>query len=298
MSTRCSYTLVLATSLIYNPPVSETALIEWFRANRKGKKGRRTPVDSGDDCALVRVGGGEVLFKTDGVTDGVHFQLRHSGPEAVGHKALARTLSDVAAMGGVPTHAVAALLLPRRRREAIARGVFRGMERTARRYRVAIVGGDVAVHDGPLSVTVSLLGEMKGVRPVLRSGGRPGDGLFVTGPLGGSIRGKHLSFEPRLKEGRAFARRKGVHAMIDISDGLARDLRHICKASGTGADLEDIPCSPGTSVENALFDGEDYELLVAANAPLRAIRIGRLSTRRGIRYLGKPVKNRGYDHLR
>lgn len=278
--------------------MDERELIEWFRKSRGGPKAEGVLVDSGDDCAYVKVGGGAALFKVDSVIDGVHFRLGRATPEQAGHKAIARALSDIAAMGGRPTFAVVALALPQRGSERLARRVFRGMDRTARRHKVRVVGGDVARHRGKLSISVSLLGEMKGVRPVLRAGARPGDRLFVTGPLGGSIRGRHLTFEPRLKEGRSFARRRGVHAMIDISDGLVRDLDHICRASGVGADLEDIPVARGASLNGALYDGEDYELLVAAAGKLPAIEIGRISRSTGIRLQGRRLKVRGYDHLR
>jgi thiamine-monophosphate kinase len=196
---------------------------------------------------------------------------------------MGRALSDIAAMGGMPSFAVAAAILRRTMTMTDARGLTRGLEA----FGVPVVGGDLKSHDGPCVVTVSVLGEMGGARPVLRRGARPGDVLLVTGRLGNSMAGHHLRFAPRLREGRLFATRYRVNAMIDVSDGLARDLAHL----GVGAELSEaaIPCR-GT-VEQALHDGEDYELLVAA--PPRTARrieraglgaaIGTVSGRAGIR---------------
>jgi thiamine-monophosphate kinase len=133
---------------------------------------------------------------------------------------------------------------------------------------IPIVGGDICTHNGPLSLNVSVIGDLIGLEPVLRSGARSGDALLVTGALGGSIKGRHLTFTPRLAEGRLFASRKyRVRAMIDISDGLARDLGHLCEASGVGGELtaERIPIARGSTLDGALHDGEDYELLAAAD---------------------------------
>jgi thiamine-monophosphate kinase len=227
---------------------------------------------------VLRIGGERVLFKTDSVIDGVHFDGRTARPEEVGHKALARCLSDVAAMGGLPAFAVVAMMAPRSIREPELRRIYRGMERTARAFRTSIVGGDFASHEGKLAISVALLGGMGGRRPVRRSGARPGDAVAVTGPLGGSILGKHLRFTPRVREARELCRRFDVHAMIDISDGLGIDLAHLCGESGVGALLYErrIPVSPAarrlsrrdgrSPLDHALGDGEDYELLFALPA--------------------------------
>ena len=216
-----------------------------------------------------------MLFKTDGVIDGVHFDSARAKPGEIGHKAVARGLSDIAAMGCVPAFAVVAMMVPRQAREAFIRGVIRGMERTARRFNTPIVGGDVASHAGRLAITVALLGEARGVRPIRRNGARPGDALAVTGALGGSLLGKHLRFTPRVREGLALNRRFELHAMIDISDGLATDLGHLCDESGVGAVIREdlLPISRAarqmakrdgrSGLQHALTDGEDYELLFA-----------------------------------
>lgn len=257
--------------------MSERELIRWIRS-RLHRRGGRIVVDSGDDAAVLRFGRRQILFKTDCVIDGVHFDSATARPEEIGHKALGRCLSDVAAMAAVPSFAVAALMIPRNAREAYVRRVIEGMERTAAAFRTAIVGGDVSSHAGKLAITVALLGETRGGAPVRRSGARLGDVFAVTGPLGGSLLGKHLRFVPRVREALELRRRFDLHAMIDISDGLAVDLEHLCRESGVGAVLEEacIPISAAarrlarkdrrTPLEHALGDGEDYELLFALPA--------------------------------
>jgi thiamine-monophosphate kinase len=290
--------------------VGELDLIRWIRARiPRGRAG--VVVDSGDDCAVVRIGREAVLFKTDAVVDGVHFDSRRARPEEIGHKAVARALSDVAAMGGVPTFGVIAMMVPRRAPEAWIRRVMRGMDRTARAFGAAIVGGDLKSHPGKLAIAVSLLGKADGP-PFLRSGARPGDRIAVTGPLGGSILGKHLRFTPRVREAARLRRTVGVHAMIDVSDGLATDLAHLCEESGVGATIEEarIPVSPaarrlgGDPVLHALTDGEDYELLFAV--PPRDARhlrhvFGTIDRRPGIRLCRRdgriePLRVRGWEH--
>jgi len=281
----------------------ELELLKWIHA-RLGRRRGAIAVDSGDDAAVLRFGRERILFKVDSVLEGVHFR-RDDPPEWVGHKALARPLSDIAAMGGVPVAAIAALMMPRSMPMSRAKQIYRGMEKLG----VPVVGGDISTHAGKLAISVSVLGDMRGALPVLRSGARPGDILMVTGPLGGSIRGKHLKFEPRLEEGRLFATRLRVHAMIDISDGFARDLWHMCNASRVGALVDSPPIMKGSSIEGALYDGEDYELLVAA-PPATARRIeregwampvGLVSSKQGIRLHTeeggfREIKLDGYEH--
>jgi len=252
--------------------VSELDLIRWIR-RRIGTRGGRIVVDSGDDAAVLKVGRGNLLFKTDSVIDGVHFDSRTAKPEAVGHKAIARCLSDIAAMGCYPTFAVVALMIPRNAREAYVKRVLAGLDRTAERFETPVVGGDVKSHHGKLAISVALLGETRDLEPVRRSGARIGDAIAVTGSLGGSILGKHLAFVPRVLEGLELNRRFELHAMIDISDGLSTDLGHLCDESRVGALLfEDrLPVSAAakklarrdrrSALEHVLHDGEDYELL-------------------------------------
>jgi thiamine-monophosphate kinase len=186
---------------------------------------------------------------------------------------LARNLSDIAAMGGVPRWAVVSLGLTTETRVATVDGIYRGMQAVANRFGVAIVGGDVTRTDGPLFVSVSLVGEVEKQRLKLRSAARAGEMVFITGTLGGSRLGKHLRFTPRIDEARWLARHFPVGAMMDVSDGLGSDLRRLAEASGMGFDVlaDAIPVSGAarrlakadgtTGLEHAWCDGEDFELL-------------------------------------
>jgi len=239
---------------------------------KAGSLGDRVTIPPGDDMGAVRVGDVDVLVTVDQVVDGVHVKLANTSLEAVGRKAIVRNLSDVAAMAALPVGAVAAALLPRGFGQARADELFDHMHRIAAGYDCPLFGGDIAFHDGPLVLTVTILAEPAGVQPILRSGARLGDGVYVTGRLGGAWDeqggGPHLTAEPRIAVARALAADADVqlHSMIDLSDGLAGDLRHICERSGASAEIEAerLPCRPGVDVNDALTDGEDYELCFTA----------------------------------
>ena len=207
------------------------------------------------------------LLTVDSVLYGRHFDSRLS-PRAAGAKLLKRNLSDLAAMGGRPTAAVVALCLDGRVRRQWLEGFYRGLAACARRHHVAIVGGDIAQADGGLAASLTLLGTVAGPRALTRTGGRPGDHLYVTGVLGGSVRsGHHHAFQPRLAEGAWCARRPEVRAMIDLSDGLAKDAPALCPP-GTAPALfaAALPRREGASLAAALTEGEDYELVFAVAA--------------------------------
>lgn len=228
----------------------------------------------GDDCAVLDLGLPDryVLFKTDAVVEGIHY-TRQDDPERVGHKALARCLSDVAAMAGTPSHAVVTLALPPSFEPNRIQAIYHGMRALAARYAVAIVGGETTTNPERELLSVALIGTVPKRRCLLRSGARPGDAIFVTGELGGSRAGKHLHFEPRLTEAQWLAGQWDIHCMIDLSDGLAGDLPHLLQAAGCGAELlaQAIPISREAKQRDgsgskppllaALSDGEDFELL-------------------------------------
>ena len=233
-------------------------------------------VGAGDDCAVLDAGVPDrlLLFKTDAVVEGIHF-TPGTAPEKIGHKALGRCLSDIAAMAGTPTAALVTIGLPGNFSPDAVEAIYTGLTALARRHQVAIVGGETTANPGGIFISVALLGWVPRGKGVLRSGAEAGDAIFVTGELGGSLAGKHLQFEPRLLEACWLAQHFSLHAMLDISDGLAGDLRHILTASRVGAELlaTAIPISREArraakarsaakpALLAALTDGEDFELL-------------------------------------
>src|SRR5438876_7197091 len=231
-------------------PCGEFAFIDWLR--------RQTPADArlligpGDDCAALRLNpAAPALITSDMLMDGTCFRLAEAGPRLVGRKAMAVNLSDIAAMAGRPVAAVVSVGLPRGERGGlsptwIAQELYAGLREMADAFDTALAGGDTNSWDGPLTISVTIVGEATGRGPVRRNGARPGDWLFVTGPLGGSIRGHHLDFTPRVREALQLHAAVELHAMIDISDGLAADLAHICDESRCGAVLraDRIPVTP------------------------------------------------------
>lgn len=286
---------------------------------------------AGDDCAVMDLGLPDrwLLFKADAVVEGVHF-LADTPPEKIGRKALARALSDIAAMAGTPTAALVTLGLPREFNPARIEAIYAGLGDCARQHGVAIAGGETTTNPGGVLLSIALLGWVAKDKCLRRAGAQPGDALFVTGELGGAIAGRHLDFEPRLAEARWLAAHGEVHAMIDLSDGLASDLRHLLAASGVGAELHApaIPISRAARQAHraagsrkppllaALTDGEDFELLFTAPArgavtlldawqkqfpqlPLKCI--GRITAERRIilrdRDGVKPFPEHGYAHF-
>lgn len=232
-------------------------------------------VGAGDDCAVLDFGLPDklLLFKTDAVAQGVHF-TGETPPEQIGRKALARCLSDVAAMAGLPAAALVTIGLPKDFDENFVFRIYQGLNTLAKKYGVAVAGGETTANPGAIFISVALLGTVGRGKQILRDGAKPGDAIFVTGGLGGSLLQKHLDFEPRLAEARWLAENFSIHAMIDLSDGLAGDLRHLLAAGGVGAELlkSAVPISRAARLQErkggkpafaaALTDGEDFELLL------------------------------------
>ena len=253
----------------------EFDFISWLRARSSG--GSRVLVGPGDDTAVLAPGARPQLVTVDMLMDGTDFHLAEVGARAAGRKAMSANLSDIAAMAGVPTAAVVSVALPRTGGRELGEQLYLGLRDVADAFGVPIVGGDTNSWDHPLAVSVTVLGEATDRGPVLRSGAKPGDWLLVTGPLGGSIRGKHLTFTPRVREALRLHECAELHAMIDISDGLAADLNHILEESRCGAVLkaDAIPISSDavelsrtsgkSALQHALGDGEDFELIAAVS---------------------------------
>lgn len=243
------------------------------------------PLGFGDDAAVLDAAGRRVVVAMDLTLEGIDFVLADCGHRRAGHKALARNLSDLAAMGVEPWCAFLSVAFPPGTAAADAEALLDGLLALGDRHGCALAGGDTKRSPGPLVLDVAVTGRERGRPAVTRAGARPGDVLVVTGPLGGAALGRHLDFEPRVAEGLRLNEEHGARAMIDLSDGLSTDLHRLCRASGVGAVLtaDAIPLSDAahrlaeddgrTPLAHALHDGEDYELL-AALPPDLAARLG------------------------
>jgi thiamine-monophosphate kinase len=247
--------------------VGEVELVS--RLTRRLALGEDVRHGAGDDCAVIgspRAARWQLL-KTDVVLENVHF-IPDEDPRRIGWKALCRAISDIAAMGGVPSHALITLAAPPSTSLAKIDALYAGLNRAARKFGVSIVGGETSRSPGPLFLNVALTGWVERARCTLRSGGLPGDALYVTGRLGGSLSGKHLDFTPRVAEARWLVTHFKPHAMMDLSDGLAADLPRLATASRCSCEIfrDQLPLTPGGSAAQALSDGEDYELLFAIGA--------------------------------
>jgi thiamine-monophosphate kinase len=257
-----------------------------------GTDGRGVVVGIGDDAAVVRTTPRSVLT-TDPVVEGVHFTA-DTPLGLVGRKVVNRNLSDLAAMGARADYLLVSVLLPKKVSSRARRSLFLGIRAAAAAASCSVVGGDVAATPGPLVVTVTAVGRAP-ARPLTRNGLRSGHHLHVTGSLGGAAAGQHLRFRPRLKEGQWLAGQRGVSAAIDVSDGLLLDLWRMLRASGgLGAILDEaaIPIRGRSSLDHALSDGEDHELLFGVKPGVGLGKGGPL-TKRARRPIGEVVARRG-----
>ncbi|MGH7198254.1 MAG: thiamine-phosphate kinase [Candidatus Omnitrophota bacterium] len=299
--------------------IGEFGFIRHLKKTLKAGAGVRVGV--GDDAAVLRVNAGkELLLTSDMILEGRHFRLRDARAFEIGWKAMAVNVSDIAAMGGLPTFAVVSVGLPANLTLNFVNELNRGLRAAASRFGARIVGGDTNRSE-KIVLSVALLGEAGRGRAVTRSGARVGDVVFVTGSLGGSTTAKkHLRFVPRIKESQFLVKNFKIHAMIDISDGLVSDLRRVAEESGVGFTIsgEAIPVSRSAkSLRQALTEGEDFELLFTLS-PKEAARLGALSPkglasfhpigrvvakRLGLRLMradGKsaPLPGKGFDHFK
>ena len=281
-------------------PLAERALIGEIRrlARSSSHRGNSFVLTGiGDDCAVLRPDSkSEILVTTDFTLEGIHFRREWHPPESVGHRCLARGLSDIAAIGGTPLAVFLSLALPSDLSQSWVRGFLRGLAKLGARYGVTLAGGDTAQSPGGVLADIIVVGTVPRGRAILRSGARPGDRIFVTGDLGGSAAGvremekakvrardypRHFYPEPRIEVGRILREKKLATAMIDTSDGLSTDLAHICEESGVGAEI-DAAAIPRACVgkplrvvdfDFALHGGEDYELLFTARPGKRIPRM-------------------------
>lgn len=275
--------------------IGEKALIARIRRLAKSKANPAILQGIGDDCAVLRLGGPgaraqDTLVTTDFSLEGVHFRRNWHTPESVGHRCLARGLSDIAAMGGKPVAAFLSLALPRDLSPEWITGFARGLIKLAKKYSVTLAGGDTAESPDGILADIVLVGTAPRPNAILRSDAKPGDRIYVSGELGGSAAAvlrmrknpkvklnprdypRHFFPDPRIELGRILREKKIASALIDTSDGLSTDLAHICEESGAGAEIqaEAIPLAsvgkPAREVdlELALHGGEDYELLFTA----------------------------------
>jgi thiamine-monophosphate kinase len=247
--------------------IGEDTLVRKLTSNLS--QGADVVLGPGHDCAAVEFGSRKWLrlLKTDCIIEGVHF-FPNTEPMRIGWKAIARAVSDIAAAGGEPLHALVTLAASPDQSLAKIEGIYAGLTRAAAEFGVSIVGGDTARAPGGVFVSIAIDGRVRRERLATRSGGRPGDVVFVTGKLGGSIRGKHLDFYPRLAEAAWLTGKFRIRAMMDLSDGLGADLPRLADASGVGFEIDPaaLPLNDGCSPADGMTNGEDYELLFAVRS--------------------------------
>jgi len=290
----------------------EFSFIRWIQSQQSKSAGVLVP--AGDDMAVMNWPPGDLLLcAVDQVIDGVHFDSRQRSPRQIGRKVVNRNLSDCAAMACLPAAALACVALPRGCGEKYARELYLGMREAADVFSCPIVGGDTGSWDGKLVLSVTIMGKSAGIAPVLRSGARAGDFLYVSGPLGGSIISRHMDFRPKIALARELASKYRISAMIDISDGLSRDLGHICHESKVGAAIN-APMIPIhfdamalsktdaiSALDHALNDGEDHELLLCSADEIPGLfQIGQMTADPAIviRRAGRtfPLTPAGWEH--
>lgn len=302
------------------PGSSEEAILK--RVSKMARSPRKGQLihGIGDDCAVFRPKGSsaDLLFTSDMTIEDVHFRRTTHPASAVGHKALARSLSDIAAMGGVPRFCLLSLALPPWADEGWLDQFYKGLLKLAHRTGAWLAGGDLA-HAERFSCDVTVCGAVPKGKALLRSGARPGDNIFISGGLGcsayglGKGRGKawqsHLRPEPQLALGTFIREKLGATAAMDLSDGLSLDLRRLCKASLVSADLHTIPMHKGATMEQALHGGEDYELLFTLKprsmppddfegSPLTWVGEIRKGEPGLVKLGGVPLEPLGYDHFK
>jgi thiamine-monophosphate kinase len=279
--------------------------VDWVRRIKKlqGAAADRSNLvlGIGDDCAIFRPRAGEdLLFTTDMLIEDVHFRRDTHGPADIGHKALARGLSDIAAMGGEPRFCLLSLAVASWVDDAWVDKFYAGLLRLARHHGTVLAGGDLS-HSAKVTCDIVVCGAVPRGRALRRDGARFGDLIYVSGRLGKPWQ-THLRPKPLI--GFGISLRGKATAAMDLSDGLSLDLHRLCEASGVAAELDRVPVVRGSTIEQALHGGEDYQLLFTARAdtkvPKGAYRIGEIVEGKpgSIQYNGSPLAPMGYDHFR
>lgn len=278
--------------------MNEVALVEWIRQHAATVRNRDLILGIGDDCAILRPRAGEdLVFKTDPLIEGVHYKPTMP-PEKVGARALARSLSDLAAMGSEPRFCLVALAVDRDRNERWIKAFYRGLLKLANKTRTTLTGGDLAHTPQGAHIVVTACGAVPKGQALRRDGARVGDALYVSGRLG---KPWDLPIQPRLELGKQLRGR--ATSCMDLSDGLSLDLRRLCLASSVAAEVDRVPIYRGATLDRALHGGEDYELLftlpAGKSAPKGTTRIGTIvkGTPGAVYYQGEPLEPRGYDHF-
>jgi thiamine-monophosphate kinase len=298
---------------------SEAQITEMLRRRAAVARGSGVVMGIGDDCAIFRPKAGEdLVFTTDMLIEDTHFRRQTHSAADIGWKALARCLSDIAAMGGEPRFCLVSLALAPWCNARWVDGFFRGLLKLAAREHTVLAGGDLS-HAEQVACDIVAAGAVPRGTALRRGGAHAGDAIYVSGRLGGSALGlvsergaawkRHTRPEPRLALGRFLRGRTGATAAMDLSDGLSLDLHRMCLASGLCAEIEAPPVFRGATLEQALDGGEDYELLFTARPdgavpsefegiPLTRIGAMRKGKAGVVRMNGKPLAAAGYDHFR
>jgi thiamine-monophosphate kinase len=322
-----------APYIIFPMPLPEKALIDRIRHAAQKRAGILGGI--GDDCAILRIPPGhEALVTTDFSLEGIHFHRKWHSPDSVGHRCLARGLSDIAAMGGIPLAAFLSLALSKEVPQKWVDGFMGGLLRLAKEFGVTLAGGDTAQSPSGIMADIIVLGSAPKSKAIRRSGARPGDKIYVTGTLGGSAAAlqmlragrklsprnfpRHFFPEPRIAVGKFLREHSLATAMIDSSDGLSIDLSHICEESGVGAEIEKdllpramtMPGKSPVDLKLALHGGEDYELIFTAPSKkklpstikgVQITEIGRVTKNRRMlirsRGKGKELQPQGWEHF-